>query len=72
MTELLKQAIAEMEQLPSEEQDAIASIIFEELRDEVDWANRFRNSQAPLSKWAGQVRSDIRNGRVSDLEITEL
>jgi len=41
MTSLLQQAIAEIEKLPAEGQDAIASRILAELSDERAWESRF-------------------------------
>ncbi|MEK6299079.1 MAG: hypothetical protein AABO41_00025 [Acidobacteriota bacterium] len=41
MTELLEQAITEIGELPAEEQDAIASRILAELKDEQEWTTRF-------------------------------
>ena len=42
MTSLLQQAIAEIEKLPAEGQDAIASRILAELSDERAWESRFQ------------------------------
>ncbi|MFN4871766.1 MAG: hypothetical protein ACK5LD_18400 [Pseudanabaena sp.] len=44
MTTLLQQAIAEIEQLPPEQQDAIASRFLDEIRDEPEWQIRFTNT----------------------------
>ncbi len=41
MTELLQRAVAEMEELPPETQDAIATRILADLTDEGAWAARF-------------------------------
>ena len=41
MTTLLQQAIAEIEKLPAEGQDAIATRILAELADERAWESRF-------------------------------
>lgn len=64
MTQLLERAWAEVSKLPPEEQDAIATIILEELEDEQRWDKRFAASQDKLSQLAGKVREDIRAGRV--------
>jgi hypothetical protein len=37
MTELLERAIARLKNLPAREQDAISSIILEELEDDLRW-----------------------------------
>lgn len=41
MTELLRQAIAQIQQLPPDQQDAIASRFLAELQDEQKWESRF-------------------------------
>ena len=45
MTELLKQAISKIKTLPSDQQDAIASIILEEIQVNQEW-NQFSLEQA--------------------------
>jgi hypothetical protein len=72
MTQLLQQAIAELHKLPDSEQDAIATLILEELADEVRWNNAFADSQSELSALAEKVREDIRAGRVHETGIDEL
>ena len=64
MTQLLEQALAEVRKLPEPEQDAIATIILDELADERRWDDAFARSQAPLTRLAAKVREDIRAGRV--------
>lgn len=44
MTALLQRAIAETSKLSDEQQDAIASLILEELEDEAKWDAKFSNS----------------------------
>ena len=41
MTELLQQAIAQIQQLPPDQQDAIATRFLAELQDEQKWETRF-------------------------------
>jgi hypothetical protein len=45
MTQLLNQALAEIQKLPDVEQDAIATIILDELSDERRWDESFAASQ---------------------------
>jgi len=45
MTELLEQAIAKIKTLPSDQQEAIASIILEEIQVNQEW-NQFSLEQA--------------------------
>ncbi|MCY3870056.1 MAG: restriction endonuclease [Gemmatimonadetes bacterium] len=52
-----------MSKLPPEKQEAIASIILEELGDERRWDEAFAASQDKLAKLAQKVRADIKAGR---------
>ena len=70
MTQLLEQAIAQMQKLPTSEQDAIAALILEEL--EQLWQESFAGSQEQLAAMAAKVRQDIREGRVKNVGIDEL
>lgn len=72
MTQLLEQAITKVQGLPTEEQDAIASLILDELADEAQWDQAFARSQDQLAKLASKVRDDIQAGRVRDVGIDEL
>jgi hypothetical protein len=72
MTQLLQNAIAAIQSLPESQQDAIAALILEEIGDEEQWQSAFANSQEELSRLAGKVREDIRQGRVRDMGIDEL
>ena len=65
MTPNLEQAIQKVQELPAAEQDAIASIILDELADEKRWEESFARSQDQLSRLAAKVREDIRAGRCS-------
>ncbi len=64
MTQLLEQAITELQKLPEAEQDAMATLILDELADERHWQESFARSQEPLARLAAKVREDIRAGRV--------
>lgn len=66
MTQLLQRALAEVQKLSEPEQDAIATLILDELVDEHRWETAFANSQDKLSELAAKVRGDILAGRVSD------
>ncbi len=72
MTQLLQQAIAELQKLPAPDQDAIATMILAEITDEKNWDEAFANSQDQLSAMADKVREDIRAGRVRGQGIDEL
>ena len=64
MTQLLEQALSEVKRLPEADQDAIATLILEELADERHWQESFARSQDQLARLASKVREDIRAGRV--------
>ena len=72
MTQLLEQALAEVQKLPAFVQDAIAAMILEEIADERRWDEAFARSQAQLACLADRVRGDIRAGRVKNVGIDEL
>lgn len=64
MTQLLEQALSEIQKLPQLEQDAIAALILDELADERRWQESFARSQDKLASLATKAREDIRAGRV--------
>lgn len=72
MTQMLEQALAQVQQLPQTEQDAIAALILEELADERRWDKAFAKSQDQLARLAARAREEIRAGRVRDAGIDEL
>ena len=72
MTQLLQQALDEVRKLPAPDQDAIATMILEELADECGWDEGFARSQEPLARLADKVRQDISAGRVRKVEMDEL
>ncbi len=64
MTKLLKKALERASALPDDEQDAIASIILDEIEDEKRWRESFANSQKALARLADQARAEIARGEV--------
>ena len=69
MTELLQQAIAEIEKLTDEQQDAIATRFLAELNDENNWQDSFDSTTD--SQWdnlAAMVRKDIALGNTVSLD----
>lgn len=64
MRGLLQQAIAEIEKLPADGQDAIATRILAELADEQAWAARFNaTSDEQWERLTQAARRDIRGWR---------
>ena len=72
MTPLLKKVLSEVYKLPPEEQDAIAAVILEELKNERQWQEAFAESQDKLAQLARKVRADIKAGRIKNMGIDEL
>ena len=63
MTNLLQQAIAEIEKLPAEGQDAIAARIMAELADERAWTDRFNaTSDSQWERLTQAARHEIESG----------
>lgn len=69
---LFQQAVAEVNRLPMDQQNAIAALILDELEDEQRWDRAFASSQDQLSKLAARAREDIRKGRVRKVGFDEL
>jgi hypothetical protein len=72
MTQLLEQAIAQVRKLTQSEQDAIATLILEELADEQQWDDAFSKSQDQLARFAEKVRQDIQAGRIRNVGMDAL
>lgn len=71
MTELLRQAIAQIEKLPPDQQDAIAARFLAELKDEQKWSTRFRFADTTDDQWdmmAAMVRQEIASGETVPLD----
>jgi hypothetical protein len=67
MTKALEDAIYEARKLPDAAQDAIASMILEQIAEDRAWDESFARSQDQLARLAAKVREDIAAGRVRDL-----
>jgi len=68
MTELLERAIARLKTLPTKEQDAIATLIMEELEDDQQWDESFVRSPDLLAKLAAEAMVEHRAGKTQDLD----
>ncbi|MFP6728984.1 MAG: hypothetical protein VCD50_02225 [Alphaproteobacteria bacterium] len=68
MTKLLKQAFDRVSALPDDEQDAIASIVLEEIEDEARWQASFAKSQDALSRLVKEARDEIDRGDVLPMD----
>jgi hypothetical protein len=72
MTQLLQQAIGEIQKLPDADQDAIAALILAELEDDRRWDEQFAQCQPQLAKLAEKVREDVQAGRVQAMDVDKL
>lgn len=69
MTELLQRVITELEKLPDQEQDAIATRLLAELEDEKEWKIRFESTtDEQWDSLAAMVRRDIVAGDTTPLD----
>jgi hypothetical protein len=68
MTERLEQAIAQLKTLSIEKQDAIASLILEELEEEQRWDDSFARSPGLLAKLAADAMVEYRAGKTQELD----
>jgi hypothetical protein len=69
MTELLQQAIAQIQQLPPEQQDAIASRFLAESQDEQKWETSFAaTTDDQWDRMAAMVRQEITKGETAPLD----
>lgn len=69
MTELLQQAIAQIQQLPPDQQDTIAARFLAELHDEQRWETQFAaTTDGQWDQMAAMVRQEIAEGGTVPLD----
>ena len=69
MTELLQKAIAQIQKLPPDQQDAIAARFLAELQDEQKWETRFAaTTDDQWDRMAAMVRQEIAKGETVPLD----
>jgi hypothetical protein len=69
MTELLQRAIAQIQELPPDQQDAIAARFLAELQDEQKWETRFaETTDDQWDQMAAMVRQEIMAGEIIPLD----
>ncbi|BCU12504.1 MULTISPECIES: hypothetical protein [Microcystis] len=68
MTEQLDQVIARLKALPTDKQDAIATLILEELEDDQRWDESFARSPDLLAKLAAEAMTEYRAGKTQELD----
>jgi hypothetical protein len=68
MTELLQQVIAQIEKLPLDRQDAIATQLITQLQDEQKWETSFESTtDEQWDRMAAMVRQEISTGETVPL-----
>jgi len=67
MTKLLEKAFEEVAKLPATEQDAVATILLEELASEQRWSKSLAKSQDKLAKLAEGAVAEYKAGRTKPL-----
>jgi len=68
MTELLQRAIAQIEKLPSKEQDTWAAWLLSELESERRWSELFAESPDLLERLAEEALTEHRAGKTRLLD----
>ena len=69
MTELLQQAIALIEKLPAEQQNAIATQLLADLQDDQKWETRFAaTTDDQWDRMVAMVRQEIASGETVTLD----
>ena len=69
MTKLLEEAFSATSRLSEEEQDAIATLIMEELASERQWAEAFSKSQDELAKLAEEALEEFKKGKTEPWDL---
>lgn len=74
MSQFMEQAFQRARQLPESDQEAIASIILQEIEAERRWEELFSRPESAdlLSRMADEALAGIRAGRARKLDIDEL
>ncbi len=67
MTSLREEAIQKAIRLPDQEQDALASILLEQMESDRKWEESFARSTEALDKTAEEALEEHRQGRTRDL-----
>lgn len=68
MTESLQRAFDAASQLPTDEQDAIATWMLSELGSERKWSQLFQKSAGTLASLAGEALAEHARGETQNLE----
>ena len=63
MTKRLEEALGHLAKLPAPEQDAVATIVMEEIASEQRWSESFAKSQDALAALAGEALAEHASGK---------
>jgi hypothetical protein len=69
MTELLEQAVSKAATLPEEQQNALATMLLEEIEDEMRWDSAFAASQDTLAALAAEAMQEHREGLTRQIRL---
>lgn len=68
MTTVLDAALAELAKLPPEEQDALATLLMDEIKSEQRWTASFTASQTLLRSLASEALAEHRASKTKPLD----
>ena len=68
MTRVLDAALAEVAKLPAVEQDALASLILDEIKSEQRWTGSLAASQNTLKAMADEALAEFKAGKTKTLD----
>ena len=68
MTRVLDAALAEVAKLPPVEQDALASLILDEITSEQRWTGTLAASQSMLKTLADEALAEFKSGKTETLD----
>ncbi|MDE2475069.1 MAG: hypothetical protein KGO48_08500 [Alphaproteobacteria bacterium] len=71
MNKMLERALAEIEKLPEDEQEAIACVIMDEIDAEKGWEERFARSQDRLADLARRAGDRIAEGKTAPFDPSD-
>ena len=74
MSQLMERAIQEVQRLPEADQEAIASIILQEIESDRRWEELFSRPESVdvLSRMADEALAGLQAGRARKLDLDEL
>jgi hypothetical protein len=72
MTKLLEEAVAQIKQLSEAEQNAMATLILEELADDAQWDEAFASSPDLLARLALEAEQENQAGTTQKLDPNSL